>query len=94
MIGNANPNGFQGREGSNLFQGGIGPGPDGADRFVGGSQTDTASYSNRTDPIVAVLGTFGTGPEGDTSNGIENLTGGSGNDTLTGAGQCAQRRRR
>ena len=58
----------------------------------GGSGTDTVSYADRTaaQNIVASL-TTGTGGqtatlENDTFTGIENLTGGAGDDTLTGNG--------
>ena len=60
--------------------------------LAGGSGTDTVSYADRTaaQNVVASL-TTGTGGqtatlENDTFTGIENLTGGAGDDTLTGDG--------
>ena len=84
FTGNAGANEFQGNGGDDAFFGGTGTGPDGADRFSGGIGFDVFDYTNRSDDITATLGTFGTGPEGDTSNGVDRLTGGSGDDTLRG----------
>lgn len=74
-----------------------GPGPDGADTFIGGSDgtpggqhtalKDLVTYFNRSDNVGANLttGVGGASGEGDAIDAtIERLTGGSGNDTLTG----------
>jgi Ca2+-binding RTX toxin-like protein len=51
-----------------------------------GADTDTVSYAERTNAITATIaGTGGEGVEADTiENTCENLTGGDGNDVLTG----------
>ena len=62
----------------------------GKDVLDGGAGSDTASYAERTLPVVVTLrdGADTTasinGIVEDTLRGIENITGGSGNDTLTG----------
>ena len=74
----------------------------GADTFVGGGgagqpfknhDDDTVSYADRTAPDVAVTVTIGDGPndgapgEGDdVQSDVEHLTGGAGDDHLTGSG--------
>jgi Ca2+-binding RTX toxin-like protein len=60
------------------------------DRFVGGAGNDTADYSAFTTAITINLGAvagsgFVGGPAGDLLSSVENLVGGSGNDTLTGS---------
>ena len=57
----------------------------GDDTLVGGDGTDTASYAALATPVNANLATgVATGDGTDTLRSLENLTGGSGNDTLTG----------
>jgi Ca2+-binding RTX toxin-like protein len=72
-----------GQEGSDLLRGGYG-----SDVMFGGAGTDTASWSERTNPVNASIDDVqndGEPGEGDyVDTGVENLTGGSGNDTLTG----------
>ena len=62
-----------------------------ADVLNGGAGIDTASYATSTAAVTANLATpaSNTGDAaGDTYTAIENLTGGSGNDTLTGNGSA------
>jgi Ca2+-binding RTX toxin-like protein len=57
------------------------------DALVGGAGADTADYSTEADDVAADLESgFATGDSigTDLLAGIENLTGGSGNDTLSG----------
>ncbi len=82
--------------GHNTLDGGAGDdtlyGEDGVDWMIGGTHAtlgDTAYYGNSATNIVASLATgMGTGgaAAGDTYVGIENLTGGNGNDILIGDG--------
>jgi Ca2+-binding RTX toxin-like protein len=60
-----------------------GPGPD---LIVGGDGIDNASYAGRSDPVAVDLasGTGGAAGEGDQLAGIEQVTGGNGNDTILG----------
>ncbi len=78
-----------GSSADNTFDGGTGN-----DVFNGLGGTDTASYSTRTVAVTATIdGTANDGIGGETDNvktDIENLTGGSGADTLTG-GAAANR---
>jgi Ca2+-binding RTX toxin-like protein len=59
----------------------------GADRFLGGAGIDTVSYFGTATGVSVSLQT-GTGSggeaQGDTFNGVENLNGGKGGDSLTG----------
>jgi Ca2+-binding RTX toxin-like protein len=73
-----------GSSGSNVIDGGLG-----ADTINGLGGVDTVSYANRTTPVTATLGDAtandGVAAEGDNIGGdIENVTGGSANDTLSG----------
>jgi Ca2+-binding RTX toxin-like protein len=71
-----------------------GPGDDvlrgeaGADTLSGGGGRDTADYSDRTNPVTVTLdGIAGDGEAGENDNvaaDVENVAGGSGNDTLAG----------
>jgi Ca2+-binding RTX toxin-like protein len=60
-----------------------GPGPD---LIVGGDGIDNASYAGRSEPVAVDLasGTGGGAGEGDQLAGIEQVTGGNGNDTILG----------
>jgi VCBS repeat-containing protein len=75
---------LQGDGGADVLVGGAG-----ADSLSGGAGTDTADYSTATARVAVRLwnnsGTEGDAT-GDTLSGIENLTGGAGNDTLAGDG--------
>jgi hypothetical protein len=62
--------------------GDAGPGPD---RFDGGAGTDTVSYAPRTAPVSADIAA-GEGAEGDRFANVESLTGGRGDDQLSGDG--------
>jgi len=83
LAGNAAPNVLDGTDGDDVLDGRPGP-----DALLGGPGLDTADYSRRTTNVVATAG--GTG--GDASDGAgdvlltENITGGRGDDTLTGDG--------
>ncbi|WP_183094223.1 calcium-binding protein [Nocardioides stalactiti] len=63
---------------------------DGADKFIGGSGQDTIDYGDRIAAVKVVLSTTNGGDgeagENDTvKDDIENVTGGGGNDTITGS---------
>jgi Ca2+-binding RTX toxin-like protein len=82
LTGNTAANVLDGGSGNDILIGGAG-----ADTLIGGAGTDRASYTTSTLALVASLASAAgnTGDAaGDTYSGIENLTGGSGNDTLTG----------
>ena len=60
----------------------------GADTLQGGSGIDTASYSRSSAAVQVALGTYkasGGDAEGDTLNGVENLTGSVYDDLLFGS---------
>ena len=61
----------------------------GADVFNGGAGTDTVSYALRTVAVVALIdGVAHSGESGENDKvmaDVENLTGGAGDDTLTGS---------
>jgi Ca2+-binding RTX toxin-like protein len=86
---------LQGGSGADTLDGGPGddtfvsPTPDGADTYIGGSGTDTIDYSGRTTSVNVTIGAGnrddGAPGEGDDVQGdVENVVGGSGNDTLIG----------
>jgi Ca2+-binding RTX toxin-like protein len=95
LIGTAFDDGLAGTTGANTLNGGLGNdilvGLAGADALIGGAGNDTASYVGSTAAVTASLaapaGNTGDAA-GDTYSSIENLTGGSGNDTLTGDGNA------
>jgi Ca2+-binding RTX toxin-like protein len=73
---------LEGGDGTDVLTGGAG-----ADILAGGSGVDTASYATSTTAVTANLlhRSFNTGDAaGDVYDGIENLTGGTGDDTLVG----------
>src|SRR4051812_28520075 len=86
LFGNAQANELSGGAGNDLLQGG-----NAADIFHGEGGTDTVSYGDHGANVTASLsdgtesssqdGSGDTYPDAD----VENLTGGSGNDTLTGS---------
>ena len=91
LTGSAFADTLTGTTGANVLDGGAGDdtltGGAGADTLIGGAGIDTASYSAATAAVVANLTTpaSNTGDAaGDTYSGIENLTGGTVADTLTG----------
>ncbi|MBN8914496.1 MAG: hypothetical protein J0I31_02735 [Rhizobiales bacterium] len=82
LYGEAGADVLQGNDGNDILVGGAG-----ADRLDGGSGSDTASYASDTVSVTVNLqvGTsIGGGAAGDQLINIENLIGGSANDTLTG----------
>src|SRR5262245_18966592 len=85
LTGNAGANVLTGGAGNDTLVGGLGN-----DTLVGGAGIDTASYAGETDAMFVDLaaGTARRGstaaPVEDTLATIENVTGGSGNDTITG----------
>ena len=88
LSGNGAANTLTGGAGNDVLDGGKG-----TDSLVGGANTDTASWASRTDEqIAADLGDVDASPgdgatgENDALTTIENLTGGSLDDTLTGDG--------
>ncbi len=73
---------LEGGDGNDVLSGGAG-----GDVLAGGAGIDTASYATSTAAVTANLlhRSFNTGDAaGDVYDGIENLTGGSGDDVLTG----------
>ena len=82
LIGDGSNNVLSGGPGDDTLQGN-----GGMDTLNGDANTavgDTASYAERTAPVTVTLPGGLTGEDGFT--GIENVTGGSGDDTLTGDG--------
>lgn len=86
-------NSIFGLGGDDALAGGRSPGPDGDDRLFGGLNDtggDIVTYVSRQDDIRANLGAgFGGRPLGgdtDELDGLENATGGHGDDELTGEG--------
>ncbi|MBV5340237.1 MAG: hypothetical protein J0665_11885 [Deltaproteobacteria bacterium] len=82
LTGDSGPNILSGLAGNDLLEGRAD-----ADTIDGGEGVDTASYSHDTaGVIVSLLTNTGLGGDaaGDTLVSIENIAGGSGNDTLTG----------
>ncbi len=78
LTGTAGANELNGLDGDDLLVGG-----GGADTLRGGVGTDTAGYEDgRTANVNAVLG--GANTDGDIYDSIANLTGGPGDDVLTG----------
>ncbi|HKD29625.1 MAG TPA: calcium-binding protein, partial [Xanthobacteraceae bacterium] len=86
LTGNAGANVLTGGAGDDTLAGGLGN-----DTLAGGAGNDTASYAGETDAMFVDL-TAGTARRGsaaaaieDTLSSIENVTGGSGNDTIAGS---------
>ncbi len=82
LTGDADDNTLAGNSGNDTLIGGAGN-----DLLSGGAGIDTADFSGDTLGVVASLTTkkaTGAASGTDTLSKIENLTGGSGNDTLTG----------
>ena len=99
LDGGDNEDLLNGGIGNDTLLGGIGDdtliGGVGADSLVGGAGTDTADYTGSLAVNVNLNtvgaqsgGALGNDAVGDTLSGIENLTGGAGNDTLTGDGNA------
>jgi len=86
LTGGADNDALNGEAGDDILNGGLGN-----DTLVGGAGNDTASYAGDTDAMFVDLVT-GTARRGsaaaaveDTLATIENVTGGSGSDTITGS---------
>lgn len=83
LIGGPGPNVLTGGYGDDLLQGG-----GGADTLIGGGGADVADYSDHTGPVTLTLdgaANDGSPGEGDRiATDVEDLRGGSGDDTLTG----------
>jgi Ca2+-binding RTX toxin-like protein len=92
---------IQGGDGNDRLDGGEGDDAfvtsasrDGADVFIGGLGTDTLSYAARTAALTVTLGLTSAADANDGESGenddvtwtVEDVTGGSGNDALTGNG--------
>ena len=82
LLGGGGNDTLRGGDGNDVVIGGAG-----ADAIQGGAGVDRASYSDQTaDLIVNLNGGAASGGDatGDVYNSVENLTGGSGNDTFIG----------
>lgn len=78
LVGDDSAGALVGGAGDDVLDGGGGP-----DRLDGGEGRDTASYASRGAGADVSLAS-GTGPDGDSLSGIEDLVGGTGDDRLTG----------
>jgi Ca2+-binding RTX toxin-like protein len=82
IVGGAGNDTIAGDEGDNILTGGAGD-----DDLSGGDGVDTADYSATTASVTVNLASgtaSGTEVGADTLSGVENVIGGSGNDTITG----------
>ena len=91
--GNAEDNYLTGNDSDNVLNGGGGndtlDGGLGNDTLIGGAGSDTASYAWATDAVTVDLfwaSSQNTGAGGWDALDVENVTGGSGSDSLTGDG--------
>jgi len=99
LDGNGGNDSLRGGNGDDTLNGGAGNdtlrGGSGADTLSGGAGTDTANYDDHSNNVTATLGDL---PQGTSNNGssedgsgdtikgdVENVAGGTGNDTLTGS---------
>ena len=86
LTGDALGNALNGNGGNDTLNGGLG-----ADTLTGGAGTDTASYAGENDAMFIDLATgsarrgLALAPVEDALVTIENVIGGSGNDSITGA---------
>ncbi len=85
LIGNLGADNLIGLDGGDLLMGGLG-----TDVMEGDLGTDTASYASHTAGVVVTIdGVANDGATGENDNvktDVENLVGGSGNDSLTASG--------
>jgi Ca2+-binding RTX toxin-like protein len=87
LTGSAGANTLNGGAGNDVLSGGLGN-----DILAGGAGVDTASYAGETDAMFVSLAAgnarrgSAAAPVEDTLATIENVSGGTGNDTLTGDG--------
>ena len=83
LTGDSDANVLAGGSGNDVLKGGTG-----SDTIEGGDGSDTADFSDKTIALTITLNSSSTsvriGNETDTLVSIENLIGGSGNDTITG----------
>ena len=98
LLGGLGDDSLTGNDGANLLDGGMGDdwlvaGQGANDTLIGGSGSDTADYSAANGNLSIVLDAFGFTDAADDGHGgtdrlegIENLIGGSGDDTLIGSG--------
>ena len=94
LTGDGNANSLKGNDGDDLLSGGDGDdtltGGNGLDTLDGQGGADTADFSDKTVSVVVALNGANDatvsigGVAEDTLRNIENLIGGSGDDTLTG----------
>jgi Ca2+-binding RTX toxin-like protein len=87
LTGGAGTDYLYGGNGDDILIGGAAPSPAGPNQLWGGSGSDSASYAGTTGNVSADLRQqrgFVDGQLVDQMNSIENLVGGSGNDSLTG----------
>ncbi|MGL5117023.1 MAG: calcium-binding protein, partial [Beijerinckiaceae bacterium] len=82
LSGSSGTNGLYGGAGDDTIEGGLGD-----DRLVGGAGSDTLSYASHTGNLTLDLaaGTMTiSGDQADSFDGFEHVTGGGGNDSITG----------
>jgi uncharacterized repeat protein (TIGR01451 family) len=88
LSGSHGNNRLLGGTGDDVFDEGVAA--NGSDTFFGGQGTDTISYASRTNALsVSLDDAVNDGEAGENDNvstDLENVIGGSGNDTLTGSG--------
>jgi Ca2+-binding RTX toxin-like protein len=94
LTGDADPNQLTGGAANDILAGGAGTAADSADRFLGGSGTDEVSYLSRDDDIGADLdgvaddGNIPGAEDDEIESDVEDLTGGDGDDGLSGDGDA------
>lgn len=87
LVGGTGAGTVAGNGGNDTLNGGTGTA---ADVIDGGPGLDTVSYAGRTNPVIVTLDATANDGEGGAAEGddvhgdVENITGGSGGDTLTG----------
>src|SRR5262249_5971500 len=92
LTGDASANALNGNGGNDTLSGGLGD-----DTLTGGAGTDTASYAGESTPMFINLATGSArrgllaNPVEDALVTIENVIGGSGNDSITGAAGANRR---
>lgn len=84
ITGGSGDDSLVGNAGSNVIDGGLG-----ADSIAGGDGVDAVSYATRTNSVDVTIGTGADdgepGEEDDVPADVENLIGGSGNDSIEGS---------
>ena len=99
LSGDDEDNTLEGGAGDDVLAGGTGAtGSDGSDTFIGGDNAllvpvgDFVTYAGRTDGVFARIGSTLNTDGDDIRSDVENLTGGNGNDFLTGNSDANQLR--